>query len=412
MHFRVIVEIPKGSRNKYEMDHAKRRIRLDRMLFTATTYPSDYGFLPDTLAEDGDPLDALVLLDEPTFPGCQIEVRPVAVFWIRDEQGPDAKIQCVPLHDQRQHATQDLPDMPGHMLNEISHLFEVYEALEPGKTSETRGWQDRAAPSGWSARPTSAPAGSLGESCADPLSWSRRRDAVAQVRGMRLDLDQPVVLGHPFAAGRRAGLELAAAGAHREIGDEGVLGLAGAVRDHPPVAGVAADRHRRQRLGDRADLVELDQRRVPDPLADRRGDDLRVGDEVVVADELDALPEPGGERDPAFLVLLADAVLDAPDREVGDQLGVELDHFGAGQPLLANRVPAVVAAELTRRRVQRDRHPVRPSGVAGVGDGGRDEGEHLLGGGQLGGEPALVAQPGAVPARGQPLAGTAPGWAT
>jgi inorganic pyrophosphatase len=125
MHFRVIVEIPKGSRNKYEMDHAKQRIRLDRMLFTATTYPSDYGFLPDTLTEDGDPLDALVLLDEPTFPGCQIEVRPVAVFWMRDEQGPDAKILCVPLHDLRRHAIQDLPDMPGHMLSEISHFFEV-----------------------------------------------------------------------------------------------------------------------------------------------------------------------------------------------------------------------------------------------------------------------------------------------
>src|SRR5664280_2186135 len=95
------------------------------MLFTATTYPSDHGFLPDALAEDGDPLDALVLLDEPTFPGCQIEVRPVAVFWMRDEQGPDAKILCVPLHDLRPHAIQDLPDMPGHMLNEISHFFEV-----------------------------------------------------------------------------------------------------------------------------------------------------------------------------------------------------------------------------------------------------------------------------------------------
>src|SRR5674536_158291 len=127
MHFRVIVEIPKGSRNKYEMDHAKQRIRLDRMLFTATTHFSDYGILPDALAEDGDPLDTLVLLDEPTFPGCQIEVRPVAVFWMRDEQGPDAKILFVPLHDLRRHAIQDLPDMPGHMLNEISHFFEVQD---------------------------------------------------------------------------------------------------------------------------------------------------------------------------------------------------------------------------------------------------------------------------------------------
>ena len=92
----IIVEIPQGSRNKYEMDHASGRIRLDRMLFTSTRYPLDYGFIPDTLAEDGDPLDAMVLLAEPTFPGCSITARPVGVFWMHDEHGPDAKILAVP----------------------------------------------------------------------------------------------------------------------------------------------------------------------------------------------------------------------------------------------------------------------------------------------------------------------------
>ena len=88
----VMVEIPRGSRNKYEYDHEHHVFRLDRRLFSATFYPADYGFVPDTLAEDGDPLDALVLIDEPTFPGCMVESRPVGVFWMTDEKGPDAKI--------------------------------------------------------------------------------------------------------------------------------------------------------------------------------------------------------------------------------------------------------------------------------------------------------------------------------
>ena len=95
----VVVEIPRGSRNKYEFDHQRRVMRLDRRLFTATVYPADYGFLEGTLAEDGDPLDALVLLAEPTFPGCHVLARPVGVFWMEDEKGPDAKILCVPVHD-------------------------------------------------------------------------------------------------------------------------------------------------------------------------------------------------------------------------------------------------------------------------------------------------------------------------
>jgi len=141
----VVVEIPQGSRNKYEMDHATGRIRLDRMLFTSTCYPLDYGFIPDTLAEDGDPLDALVMLDEPTFPGCLVLARPVAVFWMHDENGPDAKILTVPERDPRYAGMHDLGDVPGHLIAEIAHFFDIYKELEPGKGTDVRGWQDRAA---------------------------------------------------------------------------------------------------------------------------------------------------------------------------------------------------------------------------------------------------------------------------
>jgi inorganic pyrophosphatase len=139
----VIVEIPKGSRNKYEYDQQLGRIRLDRMLFTATGYPSDYGFVPDTLAEDGDPIDALVLLDEPTFPGCLVNARVIAVFWMHDAKGPDAKLLCVPATDPRFAHLQDLADVPMYQITEIWHFFEIYEALEPDKSAETRGWERR-----------------------------------------------------------------------------------------------------------------------------------------------------------------------------------------------------------------------------------------------------------------------------
>jgi inorganic pyrophosphatase len=142
MEFDVIVEIPKGSRNKYEMDHELDRIRLDRTLFTATAYPTEYGFVPDTLAEDDDPLDALILTDEPTFPGCLIRVRPVAVFWMSDEHGPDAKILSVAAHDDRKSHLQDLGDVPDHLLAEIRHFFQIYKDLEPGKCTEIQGWED------------------------------------------------------------------------------------------------------------------------------------------------------------------------------------------------------------------------------------------------------------------------------
>jgi inorganic pyrophosphatase len=138
----VVVEIPKGSRNKYEMDHRSGAVWLDRMLFTATQYPTDYGFFPDTLGEDGDPLDALVLLDEATFPGCHIMARPVGVFFMEDEMGSDAKVLCVPATDPRWSGLHDVGDLSPHLLDEIAHFFEVYKQLEPGKRSEVSGWRD------------------------------------------------------------------------------------------------------------------------------------------------------------------------------------------------------------------------------------------------------------------------------
>jgi inorganic pyrophosphatase len=145
MNFDIVVEVPRGSRNKYEMDHATGRLRLDRMLFTSTQYPADYGFLPESLAEDSDPLDVLVLVEEPTFPGCVVDARPVGVFWMSDEHGPDAKILAVPAADPRWAHVNDLADVPDHLLDEIHHFFDTYKALEPGKQTETAGWGDRRA---------------------------------------------------------------------------------------------------------------------------------------------------------------------------------------------------------------------------------------------------------------------------
>ena len=135
----VMVEIPKGSRNKYEYDHTHRSIKFDRMLFSAMHYPSDYGFITDTLAEDGDQLDALVLVWEPTFPGCVIDVRPVGVFKMHDEKGPDAKILCIPLADPLWNHIHSLDGVPPHLLKEIEHFFTVYKELEHKKTG-VEGW--------------------------------------------------------------------------------------------------------------------------------------------------------------------------------------------------------------------------------------------------------------------------------
>jgi inorganic pyrophosphatase len=123
------------------MDHRVGRIRLDRTLSTATQYLADYGFIPDSLAEDGDPLDALVLVEQRTFPGCQITARPVAVFWTHDEHGPDAKLLCVPAHDPRRQSLQDVTDVPPHVFREITHFVATYKDLEPGKSVSVRGWE-------------------------------------------------------------------------------------------------------------------------------------------------------------------------------------------------------------------------------------------------------------------------------
>jgi inorganic pyrophosphatase len=141
----VVIEIPRGSRNKYEIDHGTGRVFLDRRLFTATTYPADYGFIPDTLGGDGDPLDALVLLEDPTFPGVWVEAKPVGLLWMQDEAGPDAKILCVPPTEPRWKGVDDLKDLPEELLEEIKHFFDVYKTLEPGKASHTAGFEGRKA---------------------------------------------------------------------------------------------------------------------------------------------------------------------------------------------------------------------------------------------------------------------------
>lgn len=138
----VMVEIPRGSRNKYEYDKETGRFYLDRMLFSAVHYPADYGFIPDTLAEDGDELDALVLVGEATFPGCIIRSRPIGVFQMWDEKGPDAKILCVPISDPQWNWAKQLEDVPAHLLREITHFFQVYKDLEDKKT-RVGGWEGR-----------------------------------------------------------------------------------------------------------------------------------------------------------------------------------------------------------------------------------------------------------------------------
>lgn len=142
--FDVLVEIPKGERNKYEVDHATGRLRLDRMLFTSTQYPADYGFIENTLGQDGDPLDALVLLQASTFPGCLIECRAIGMFRMTDEAGGDDKVLCVPSHDPRQAHLQDIGDVSEFDKLEIQHFFEVYKDLEPGKSVEGANWVGRA----------------------------------------------------------------------------------------------------------------------------------------------------------------------------------------------------------------------------------------------------------------------------
>jgi inorganic pyrophosphatase len=138
----VFVEIPAGSRNKYEVDEQTGAIFLDRRLFTSTTYPADYGFIEDTLGGDADPLDALVLAGDPTFPGCRIRARPIGLFRMTDEKGPDEKIICVSARDPFWAKFGELDELDGNLLDEIDHFFRVYKELETNKV-DTRGFGDR-----------------------------------------------------------------------------------------------------------------------------------------------------------------------------------------------------------------------------------------------------------------------------
>ncbi len=138
----AVVEIPKGSRNKYEYDYEKKMIRYDRMIFSSMHYPSDYGFIPDSLALDGDALDVLILVSEPTFPGCLIEVRPIGLFKMFDEKGPDAKILCVPVSDPIWNKIFTLEEVNPHLINEIEHFFQVYKDLEKKKVG-IEGWESK-----------------------------------------------------------------------------------------------------------------------------------------------------------------------------------------------------------------------------------------------------------------------------
>jgi len=135
----VMIEVPKGSRNKYEYEKERGKIRFDRLLFSPVHYPTDYGFIEETLALDGDALDALVLVWEPTFPGCLIEARPVGLFRMADEKGPDEKILCVPIHDPHWAEIRSLEEVHPHLLREIEHFFTIYKDLEM-KEVQVDGW--------------------------------------------------------------------------------------------------------------------------------------------------------------------------------------------------------------------------------------------------------------------------------
>ncbi|HKD37558.1 MAG TPA: inorganic diphosphatase [Pirellulales bacterium] len=140
-YIEAVIEIPKGSRNKYEYDRATGAIRLDRVLFSSVHYPTDYGFFPGTHAPDGDPLDVMVLTDEPTFPGCHVRVRPIGVLVMRDDKGEDEKILAALLADPRLSGIADISEVNKHLLDEIENFFATYKVLE-GKSTEISGWRD------------------------------------------------------------------------------------------------------------------------------------------------------------------------------------------------------------------------------------------------------------------------------
>ena len=137
----AFIEIPRGSRNKYEYDATTGAFRLDRVLYSSIHYPTDYGFIPDTLGEDGDPLDILVLVEEPTFPGCLVEARPIGGLDMSDEKGSDFKVLAVPTGEPRFARVQSLEAINDHWLREIETFFATYKLLEP-KQTEVLGWHD------------------------------------------------------------------------------------------------------------------------------------------------------------------------------------------------------------------------------------------------------------------------------
>jgi inorganic pyrophosphatase len=138
--FEAVIEIPRGSRNKYEVDHETGRVHLDRVLYTPFVYPTDYGYFDKTLGGDGDPLDALVLLEFPVYPGVIVNVRPVGVLPMEDDGGIDEKVLCVPASDKRWDHIQDIDDVPTQTKNEIEHFFTHYKDLEPGKWVKVGKW--------------------------------------------------------------------------------------------------------------------------------------------------------------------------------------------------------------------------------------------------------------------------------
>jgi inorganic pyrophosphatase len=140
-----IIEIPKGSRNKYEYDPELGAIKLDRFVSASVVYPTDYGYVPDTLMPDGDPLDVLVCVSEPTFPGCVVPSKVVGLFRMSDEKGPDDHVVCVPCDDPGWNEVEKIEDLPSLLRAEIGHFFSVYKDLDPEKHSEVKGWGDREA---------------------------------------------------------------------------------------------------------------------------------------------------------------------------------------------------------------------------------------------------------------------------
>ena len=140
-----VVEIPQGGRNKYEWDPQLGAIKLDRFISASVVYPTEYGYVPETLAPDGDPLDVLVCVSAPTFPGCVVETKVIGLFKMADEKGVDDHVLCVPCSDPGWNELEDVDDLPRQLRAEIGHFFDVYKDLDTDRHSEVRGWGNRAA---------------------------------------------------------------------------------------------------------------------------------------------------------------------------------------------------------------------------------------------------------------------------